>query len=172
MRVADHGHGVAVQKWDRLAVQLVGGRAVELEVARGRGRVGAALADRLAGVARLQRAQLLRIRRDCLAELHQQPTALGRSEAPPRRLERLSRRPHCPVDVGRAGPRDPREGPAVRRAQHVDRAPVFGLPRLAPDQVVVSLGPGSHLLRRPNHLICVHDDLFRTAPISDADNDL
>ena len=79
----DRGDEEAVEERDRVAVQLVGGGAVELEIARDRHRVGAGLFERLAGVAGLQQRQLLDVVLDQPPELAEQPPALGRGQAAP-----------------------------------------------------------------------------------------
>ena len=59
VRLAPRQHGVAVGVGNRLAVQLVAGAAVELEVAGAAPRVGARLLQRLAAVARLEQRELV-----------------------------------------------------------------------------------------------------------------
>ena len=73
--LAQHGHHVAVEERDHIAVHLVGGGAVELEVARRRRDVGARLLHRLAGVARLELGELVEVIEHALAEFHQQAPA-------------------------------------------------------------------------------------------------
>ncbi len=62
-------------------MQLVGGRAVELEIAGGGHHVGLPLREGLAGVLRFQRAEFVDAPGDRLAELHEKAAALGGGEA-------------------------------------------------------------------------------------------
>ena len=75
-------------------MQFVGGRAIELEIARRRRHVCNAVLERLAGIARFQRREFGRIVGDRLAELHQQASALNGGEATPGAFKRLARRRH------------------------------------------------------------------------------
>ena len=58
MRLAQRQRRVAVEEGDGVAMDLVGGAAVEFEIAHRRRNVGAALAHRLAGIAQFQRRKL------------------------------------------------------------------------------------------------------------------
>ena len=115
-RLAHHRDVVAVEVGNHLAVDLVGGAAVELEVARHRTHVGARLRDRLAGVVRLDPGQPLRFGQHALGKRCHQPAALGRRSAGPSRRQRRASGRHCGVDLGGAAARKPGEGtPGGRR---------------------------------------------------------
>ncbi len=83
VRLADRHHRVAVLVGNGLAVQLVGRSRVVLEVARERGRVGASLADRLAGVARFELREFLRGAGHQVGPAAQHAAALGRGGRAP-----------------------------------------------------------------------------------------
>ena len=99
-------------------MDLVGRAAVEFEIAHRRRDVGAALADRLAGVARFQRRKLGRVLLDEQAEPRQAAAALeGRHAAPrARHRRRNARRPRR----GRHRP-CPRPGSRRRPARRTGR---------------------------------------------------
>jgi hypothetical protein len=141
VRLAKHGRHVAVQKRQRIAVELIGRRAVKLEIARSGDHIGRPLLERLAGVARLQCGQFARIVGDRLAELRQQPAALGRRQPPPVALESGARGADRRIDLGGAGARDGRERRAVGRADDVQRAFLVGRAAHAADQIGVSPPP-------------------------------
>ena len=107
VRLAPGEHGVARGIGNRLAVQLVAGAAVELEVARARRDVGARLLQRLAAVARLDAARARRRGRGSRApsRASRRPFSAGasRPHAPSRaRLRRASRRGRCRRALPRA----------------------------------------------------------------------
>jgi hypothetical protein len=137
VRIADYGDRVPVEERDRLAVHLVGARAVELEVARGRDDVGAPLADRLARVLRLERSEFVDTGRDGVAKLHQEASALRGGELAPGALEGGAGGLHRVVDLGRARARDGGERPAIGGAEDLDGAAVVGTAALAPDEVEI-----------------------------------
>ena len=123
LRLVDGGDEIAVEERDRVAVQLVGGAAVIFEIARDRDRVGARLSHRLAGVARLERGDLVDVVLDRAAEFRQQAPAFGGAEpAPGALLERASRGGDREVDVARVARRDGGEGDAFSRRDHRQRA--------------------------------------------------
>ena len=124
MRIVDDRHRIAVEEGQRVAVQLVGGRTVEFEIARRRDHIGDAVLERLAGVARFQRREFRRIVGDRLAELHQQAAALERGEPSPGAFKRLARRRDRSRNILRAAARDAGEGAPVRGAKHVENAPI------------------------------------------------
>ena len=105
-------------------MHLVGGAAVELEVARQRHGVGAALLQRLADVQRLQARQLVGLLERERAHLQQDAAALGGGEPAPGAgalalgralaVERGLRGAHRGVDVRGVAARDARELAAVR----------------------------------------------------------
>ena len=87
-------------------VDLVGGAAVELEVARQRPGVGARLGQRLADVARLEERQPLDLVLDEPPEAREQPPPLGRRQRAPFAGERGLGGRHGGVDVGGAAAGD------------------------------------------------------------------
>ncbi|MCY1514833.1 hypothetical protein D9M68_493920 [compost metagenome] len=123
-RFADQLDGIVFLEGDGLAVHLVGGAAVELEIARQHRDVGACCGHGLAGVARLQAGQLFMVRQHALAEAQQQPAAFQRRHAAPFAVQRPARGLHGGVDVGLLAARDRREHLAVYRRNHFDAAAV------------------------------------------------
>ena len=119
---------------NRLALELVG-HAAEVAVARRRARhvERARVAQRVAGVERLEPRELFGVGLDQVGELEQDAAAIGRGQAAPRREGALRRRLDRAVDVGRAGHRHVgdrsscRAGsawPASRPTQRVDELAV------------------------------------------------
>ena len=109
VRLTQRERGVAVGEGQGLAVHLVGGTAVELQVARQRHGVGATLPERLAHVQRFQARQFVGLRQHQPTHLQQQTAALGGGEcapvavpAPPARRPR--RRRHRPPGRVRSAP--------------------------------------------------------------------
>jgi len=94
-------------------VQLVRRACVVLEVAGERGCVRAALAQGLAGVARLGRAEIVDLVRDERRPALQHATALDCGHPSPGSLARAARSRDRPIDVGRGAARDLREHPPV-----------------------------------------------------------
>ena len=117
MWLAQRERGVAGGERDRLAHHLVGGAAKELQIARQRQRVGAALFERLADVHRFELRQVLGGRGDALAQATEQPATLGRGEPAPGSVERGLRRGDRGVDVDGIAARDARQVGAVRRVE-------------------------------------------------------
>ncbi len=116
MGLAHREHGIAGLIGQGLAMQLVGGPGVVLEIARqGRG-IGAGHLQRLAGVPGLDLRQLFVVLQHRLAQARQQAPALQGRQAAPGPVEVVAQRPlrglYRQVDVlgGAAG--DPRVGDA------------------------------------------------------------
>jgi hypothetical protein len=107
-------------------VELVGGGAVEFEIAGQRHRIGAGLPQGLAVVAGLEQRQRIGLGFDRGRELDQKPPAFGRREPAPGALEGRACRGDGRIHVrgGAAGNR--REGLAVDGREHVHDAPVGG----------------------------------------------
>ena len=118
MRLAQRQRRVAVEERDGVAMDLVGGAAVEFEIAHRRRDVGAPLPHRLAGVARLQRGKLGRVLLDQQAEPRQAAAPLERRHAAP--SAPLRRRRGRPSRHGRHPPR-PRRAPRRRPARRTGR---------------------------------------------------
>jgi hypothetical protein len=134
VRLAQRQRGVAVLERQGRAVHLVGGAAVELEVARQRDRVGAALLQRLADVERFEPREHLDVVEHLAADRAEQPAALGRGQRTPGAVERGARCHDAGIDVGAAAARDRRERPAVRRVLERDRLAALGGTPAAADQ--------------------------------------
>ena len=118
-RLALAGHVVAVHEGNLLAMELVGGAAIELEIAGGGLDIGARGAHRLAAVARLDRRQFLGIVENQLREPHQQAAALGGGEARPgAAFEGCAGRGDGAVDIGGISLGDLGEDHAFRRRDH------------------------------------------------------
>jgi hypothetical protein len=123
VRHAQRHHRAAGRVGDGLAVQLVGGAAVVLEVARAGGDVHARLLDGLAGVAAFQFGQLGVALRDERGQAGQRAPALGGRHATPGPVEGAPRGGHRVVDVAPVTARQRREGPAGGRVDHVEGQP-------------------------------------------------
>ena len=122
-RLAQQRDVVVVQERDDLAVQLVGGRAVELEIACQHDDVVARRRHRLARVARLDACQLVGVVKHLLADLHEHAAALGGRHAPPgAAVERRARRADGEIDLVRRAARDAVVGFTVGGCDHRQRA--------------------------------------------------
>ena len=148
VRLVRHGDEVAVEVRDGLAVQLVGGPAVELEVAGERDDVGLGDARGLAGVAGLDGREALGVALDQRAEPDQEAAAVERRGAAPGTVvERLPGRRDGAVDILRRAVGDGADGRAGGRLVDVEDR-LAGRPGpLATDEVQGS-GHGSVLLRK------------------------
>ncbi len=94
------GHEIAGKEGNGLPMQLVGGAAIEFEVARGGRDIGAGLLHGLAGVARLKLGELLGMVGDGDRELGEQAAPLGGGEAAPGPLlHRMAGRRHGGIHV-------------------------------------------------------------------------
>ena len=107
VRLAQRQRGVAVGEGDGLAHHLVGRAAVELEVARQRQRVGAALLQRLADVQRFEPRQLVGLLQHRAADMRssKRPRSAAREAAPgavERGLRRVPPRRRCRPALPRA----------------------------------------------------------------------
>src|SRR5690606_2391926 len=126
VRLAQGQDGVALAIGDGLAMELVRGSGVELEVARQRQGVGAGLAQWFAGVARLQRRELLGGVLDRPAQAGQEAPALGRGSSAPWTVgsavavEGAPGAGHGEADIGAATPGDRPEYRAVRRIDDLE----------------------------------------------------
>ncbi|MNT73683.1 hypothetical protein D3C72_2124160 [compost metagenome] len=114
-------------------MHLVGGTAIELEIARQHGDVTPGGGHRFAGVARFQPGQFFVVRQHALAQAQQQPPALQRGHPAPVAVQRVSRRLHGHIHVGLLAARNGGEHLAVHRRYHLDRAPVAGIGLTAAD---------------------------------------
>jgi hypothetical protein len=94
VRFAPGQHAVAVLVGDGLAVQLVAGAGVVLEVAHQRQRIGLGLLGGLAAVALLDGRKFVGVLGHLGGELHQQSPALGGADLAPDRIEALARGVH------------------------------------------------------------------------------
>jgi hypothetical protein len=144
MRDAFRGDEIALEKGDRLAMEFVSRAAVELEVARKRRDVGARLLHRLAGVARLEAGKILCSREHSISEADEEPSALGRGEAPPRaRFIGPARGLHGLVDIRRVARGDLSEGPALGGRDDIDGAATLAwLPLIVDEDALGGLEAG------------------------------
>ena len=101
VRLAPRQHRVAGRIRNRLARELVGGAAVELEVARARRDIGARLAQRLAAVARLDQRELVGVIEYFAPEPRRAAGPSRRARGAPRR-RRAPARPRAPPGRCRA----------------------------------------------------------------------
>jgi len=115
-------------------MHLVGGAAVELEVARQRDRVGAALLQRLADVERLESGQRVDVVQHLAADRAEHSAALGRGERAPGAVERRAGGADRGIDVGCAAARDRRKRAAIGRVLERDRVAGVGAAPAAADQ--------------------------------------
>ncbi|MNR15960.1 hypothetical protein D3C85_1325230 [compost metagenome] len=132
-RLADELDRIVLLERDRLAVHLVGGAAIELEIARQHGDVAASGGHGLAGVAGFQLGQFFMVRQDALAQAQQQPAAFQRRHLAPAAVQRVARRLHRRIHIGLLAAGNGREHLAVHRRYHLDRAPVVGIGLTAVD---------------------------------------
>ena len=112
---------------NHVAVQLVGGAPVILEIARQRGRIGSRLAQRLAVVARLDGRQRIGVRFHGRGELHEEAAAFRGGQAAPGTLCGLAGRRHCRADIFCRAGGDRREGLPVDGREHVENGAMAGL---------------------------------------------
>ena len=115
-------------------MDLVGGAAVELELAGQRQRVGMGLAKRLAGVARLEHRERVRLGLDQLAKPCKDASALERRHPGPVAVQGGMRGADRGVDVVCGAARELGEGQAIARIDHRDRLAAAGLLPRAADQ--------------------------------------
>jgi hypothetical protein len=138
VRVSHDGDGIAVEERDRLAMHLVGGCAVELEIACRRRHVGAGLFQRLATILRLELRQFLVMSHDGIAEFDQQsPTFSGGQPAPGSVFESRARGADSGIDIRLARPRNGGEGQAIRWAKAVESPTIWGFLRNTVDDVAM-----------------------------------
>ena len=166
VRLAQRQRRVAGGEGQRLAVHLVGGAAVELEIARQGDRVGAALLHRLADVERFEPGEHVDVLEHLAADRAEQPAALGGGELAPRAGERRPRRGDGGIDVGGTAASDRRERTAVGRVLERQRAGGGSAP-LAADQEAIGgkgnrRGRGRHGARSgpPRAALRHHKNLF------------
>ena len=151
VRLAPREHGEAFRIRKGRALQLVARAAVELEVARAGGDVGARLLDRLAAIARLDQRKLLGVLENRTRPGREQASFLGRCELAPRAVARGFRGANRGIDVRGVAPRDGRERRAVRRVDHRQlRAARRRVPAIADEMLRRRLDRGPGCLR------CVH----------------
>ncbi len=148
VRLAQGEHRVARLVRQRLAVQLVAGAAVVLEVAGQGGGVDPRGLERLAGVTRLELRELLVALGDGDRKTRHQTAALGCGQASPRTVERLTdgraRGGHRPRDVGGSAPGQRADD--LARARVHDRDGVAAAARLPAvvDEVMLLHASRSH----------------------------
>jgi hypothetical protein len=121
VRLADGQHGVTVLVGDGLAVQLVGGAGIELEVACEGGGVAAGLAHRLAGVQTFQQGQFFRMLGDDARPLVEDAAAGDRRRRAPRLFIGRTGRGDRAVDIRRRAAGKRTEAKAAGRIDHLDR---------------------------------------------------
>ena len=122
MRLAPGQRAEAVGAGNGLAVQLVAGAGIELEVARQRQHIGARLARGLATVALLQSGQRVAMLQHLGRQAHQQTTALDRTGLLPDGVETVARGLHGLVNVFGVAALQCVKWLAVGRVQHGQRA--------------------------------------------------
>gem|GEM_PF-6559659 len=122
MGLAPGQHAVAVLVGNGVAVQLVAGPGIELEVARQRQGVGLGLLGGLAAVALLQCRQLHAVLQHQGGQAGQQASALDGRRLAPHGLVALARRRDCRGNVFGVAALDVFKWLAVRRVNHRDRA--------------------------------------------------
>ena len=122
MGLAPGQHAVAVGVRNGLAVQLVAGARIKLEVARQRQRIGPRLSGGLAAVAPLQGGQLVGVLQNFCRELLQQAAPVGRRHLLPHGVVALARGMHGGIDVVGRAALDLVKRLAVGRVDHRDGA--------------------------------------------------
>ena len=134
VRLAQNVDGVAVEKRNDLAVQLVGGAAVELEIARSGHDVGATGRDRLAGVPGFDLCQLFEVLLDQAPPALQDAAALRSGRLAPRAVQRRLGSAYRAIDILGAAIGDVGKGLPVAGIDHRDAATLGGLQPFAIDQ--------------------------------------
>ena len=122
VRLAPGQHRVALWIGNRLAMELVAGAAVELEVARAGRDVGACLLHRLAAVARLEQREFFA--RDRVSRAKAWPAGGPFPPAralPPNAIARVARGVHRPIDILRGAESDGGKRLAVGGVDHRQR---------------------------------------------------
>ena len=144
--LADHAHRLAQRVVEearldrnRLALELVG-HAAEVAVARRGARhvERARVAQRVAGVERLEPRQLFGIRLDQIGELEQDAAAVGRCQATPRREELLVAASTARSTSARAGHRDLGDRRVVVRVERGQRLAAQRIDETAVDEQLVA----------------------------------
>ena len=136
-RLAQDHHLIAVEEGDGVAVDLVGGAAVELEIAGAGGDVVPRLLHRLAGVHGLDLGKFVEMIEDQAAQPGQHPPPVDRRRAAPHALEGMARRLDRPVDVFAAAARDPRDLLAIRGTEDRNGVAARRTDPLAVDQYLL-----------------------------------
>ncbi|MCY1350570.1 hypothetical protein D9M69_368060 [compost metagenome] len=117
-------------------MQLVDRAGVELEVARHGAGIGAGLAQRLAGIARFQRGQLVFVADQRHGNAVEQAHALGRGHLAPGAVGGLARGMDRDVDIGGVAAGDLGEGLAVGRVEYLDAQAVVRRDQAVGDKVL------------------------------------
>jgi hypothetical protein len=142
--LADREHGIAVLVGNGLAVQLVRGARIELEVAGQGGGVAACLSHRLAGVQAFQQGEFFGVIRHDPGPLVEDPAARRRGGRAPGLAVGGSRRRDSTIDVGGRPPGQGSQGEAAGRIHDVDGfAAARGL-RAVVDEMPVLSGFSDH----------------------------
>ena len=127
---------MGVEIGDHVAVQLVGGAAVEFEIAGERDGVGAGLAQGLAVVAALQDGELVRMGLDDGRKLHEQASALRGGQPAPGAVEGGAGGLDGLVDVLSRSGGDPGEKRTVDGREHVELHAVRGWAIVSADEIL------------------------------------
>jgi len=128
-------HAVARRAGNGLAVQLVAGPGIELEIAGQRLHIGTGLACGLAAVALLQRRQFVRMLQHGGRQAHQQPPTLGSGQLVPHGIQALACSVHRMVDVLRIAALQGVEGLSIGRIDHGQRAAAGGCEGSVGDEI-------------------------------------
>ena len=115
VRLAPGHHAVTILVRKRIAVQLVAGTGIKLEITHQCGGVGARLFQRFAAVAHLDLRQIFGVRRHAHGQSHHQAATLGCAEPAPDRVKTIARGANRDVDVVGIAALDLVEGLAVGR---------------------------------------------------------
>ncbi len=115
MRLIDRQNRKAVLIGQRVAMHLVGGSAVKLEITRQRHHIGAGLSDRLADIFRFQIGQEINVLQHFFRHAVQHTTALGRRQLAPIAGKRATGRSHRQIDISLGAARNQRKIAAVGR---------------------------------------------------------
>ena len=135
VRLAPGQHAVARRAGNGLAVQLVAGAGIELEVACQRLHIGTGLARGFAAVALLQRRQFVRMRQHRGRQAHQQPPPLGSGQLVPHGIQALARGVNSVVNVLRIAALQGVEGLSIGRVDHGQRAAAGGCEGSVGDEI-------------------------------------
>ena len=144
MRLPQGINGIAVQIRDRFAMHLVGGPAVEFQIAGQRHGIGPRLFQRLADVHRFQHGQIVGAVQHHLSHARQNPPPFQRRHPAPIARQRLMGGGDGGVDITRLAARDLRQ--RLPRRRIFQRQRICGAQPAAADEHFLGVEPDRHVI--------------------------